>query len=173
MKKDKHFTSINTDALWYENEPYVLADQVKQVFYIDDNMVGDPLKVVQRVNHHHIWENVPKSPEVDDAIQIKDVKNDTYQELISNEVDIAFDTTTVEAPLNRTDIGLIQIDALYINLSINVDDAMHYESNVEWSDEENDVESDRETDVESDDEVDDDNVEETNDESDNDSNSDC
>ena len=153
-KKDNHFTSIKTDSLWYENEPYVLGDQVKQVFYVEDNKAGGSQKIIQKVNHRHIWENVSKVQEVDIDTVHEDDNNDAYQELLSNEVDITFDSTSVEAPLNRTDIGPIQIDALYIDLTIDPNDEVRYESYLEESNEETDVESDEGTDVESDEETD-------------------
>ena len=120
-KKEYNFTSIRTDLFWFEEEPYALADQVKQVFYVDDNKNGESWKVVQKVNHRHILENTCRPLATDDGDE-EDVDNDAYQEELSNEVDISFDTTNVEeAPLNRTDISPIEIDNLYIDLQIDPD----------------------------------------------------
>ena len=41
MKKEYAFTSIKVDSLFFEDEPYALADQVRQVIYVDDIKNGD------------------------------------------------------------------------------------------------------------------------------------
>lgn len=38
--KETHFTSVNVTGRWYQTDPYILATQAKQVFYIDDLKLG-------------------------------------------------------------------------------------------------------------------------------------
>lgn len=33
---DYHLTSVNSTSLWYKGDPYVLAKQAQQIFYLDD-----------------------------------------------------------------------------------------------------------------------------------------
>ena len=107
--------------------------------------------MVQKVNHRHILENTCKPLATDDGDE-EDVHNDAYQEELSNEVDISFDTTNVEeAPLNRTDISPIEIDNLYIDLQIDPEDEIVYESDISDSDNEID---DRSEETDGDDESD-------------------
>ena len=37
---DENLKSINTSRLWYLEDPFVLANQVSQVFYLVDNLHG-------------------------------------------------------------------------------------------------------------------------------------
>ncbi|KAG8373557.1 hypothetical protein BUALT_Bualt11G0036900 [Buddleja alternifolia] len=47
VQKDKYsYTSINTSKPWKNNEPYVLASQAQQVFYVNDIKLGNDLKIV-------------------------------------------------------------------------------------------------------------------------------
>ena len=47
------------DNKWYEKDPYVLASQAQQVFYVNDPKLGSSWKVVQKLLHRHIFD-VPK-----------------------------------------------------------------------------------------------------------------
>ena len=40
----------------YKNDPFILATQAQQVFYLDDYKNGHNWKVVQKVNHRHMWD---------------------------------------------------------------------------------------------------------------------
>ena len=55
MKTDEYgITFVNTGRSWYEDDPFVFATSVKQVFYLDDLVKGDPWKVVNTVNIRNI-----------------------------------------------------------------------------------------------------------------------
>ena len=54
----------------YDNDPFILAIQSQQVFYLDDYKYGPNWKVVQKVNHRHMWD----VPEKDSCLEVgKDV----------------------------------------------------------------------------------------------------
>ena len=53
---ENNITSINTSGEWYKDDPYILANQAKQVFYLDDLLRGTQWKVVESVNHRQIWD---------------------------------------------------------------------------------------------------------------------
>ena len=59
IKHDYNFTTIQVTSTWYDNDPFILATQAQQVFYLDDYKNGHNWKVVQKVNHRHMWD-VPK-----------------------------------------------------------------------------------------------------------------
>ena len=60
IKHDYNLTTIQVNSTWYDNDPFILATQAQQVFYLDDYKNGHNWKVVQKVNHRHIWD-VPEN----------------------------------------------------------------------------------------------------------------
>ena len=56
MKTDQYgITSVDSSTSWYENDPFVLATWVKQVFYLDDLDKGHPWKVINMFQHRNIY----------------------------------------------------------------------------------------------------------------------
>jgi hypothetical protein len=56
MQTDQYgITSVNTRRSWYEDDPFVFATSVKQVFYLDDLVKGHPWKVVNTVHVRNIY----------------------------------------------------------------------------------------------------------------------
>ena len=56
MKTDMYgITSIDSSTSVYEDDAFVFATWVKQVFYLDDLVKGDPWKVVNIVQHRNIY----------------------------------------------------------------------------------------------------------------------
>jgi len=64
VRKDKTFgvTSVYVDKTWFDGDPFILATQARQVFYIDDIYNGSRWKVVEECNHRHMWD----LPTIDD-----------------------------------------------------------------------------------------------------------
>uniref|UniRef100_J3LJ41 DUF4216 domain-containing protein n=1 Tax=Oryza brachyantha TaxID=4533 RepID=J3LJ41_ORYBR len=56
MRNDGYFTSINIRGRWYKKDPFILAPQAKQVFYLDDTRFGKDWKVVQNFEHRHVYD---------------------------------------------------------------------------------------------------------------------
>ncbi|XP_004305751.1 PREDICTED: uncharacterized protein LOC101310148 [Fragaria vesca subsp. vesca] len=54
-KMDHGLLSVNTNTSWYENDPFILATQAKQVFYLDDPNGGAGWKVVNVMSHRNIY----------------------------------------------------------------------------------------------------------------------
>ncbi|XP_062093595.1 uncharacterized protein LOC133799612 [Humulus lupulus] len=111
-----NITSINVASQWFENEPFVLANQVNSVFYLDDIKRGENWKVVQKVNHRHIWE-IPSKPQDSNSDDVGPVttNREAYQEEFSSDIDITFDSTNVDDILIRQDIDEIEIDDIDYN----------------------------------------------------------
>lgn len=56
MIKEGRLTSIKTTRFWYKDDPYVLALQAQQVFYLLDLKFGAEWRVVQKFKHRHLYD---------------------------------------------------------------------------------------------------------------------
>ena len=56
IKVEKNITSIAINFEWYEDEPYILASQAKQVFYIDDLLNSLNQRIVGDLSHRGGWD---------------------------------------------------------------------------------------------------------------------
>lgn len=60
LRDDGYFKSLNHKALRYKKDPFILASQAEQVFYMEDTHLGKDWKVVQTFSHRHLYD-VPES----------------------------------------------------------------------------------------------------------------
>ncbi|KAH6771782.1 hypothetical protein C2S51_010186 [Perilla frutescens var. frutescens] len=79
MLVDNNLTSIDVTSEWYADEPFILATQAQQVFYLNDMSRGKNWMVVQKVNHRNIFDIVERDDE-------ETMTNDVFQEDDSNEL---------------------------------------------------------------------------------------
>lgn len=110
MHKDKYFLSIDTTCRWCEDDPFVLPNQVQQVFYVDDTKLGDPWKIAQLVCHRHLWD-------IEEHVDLEGEKmNDNIvQQHESSETELIYATEDQNLQfLGRDDIepDIINIDVL-------------------------------------------------------------
>lgn len=56
IQTDGKIISINVTKTWFHNDPFVLASQAKQVFYLSDTKLGKNWRVVQKFQHRHIFD---------------------------------------------------------------------------------------------------------------------
>ena len=78
---EENFTCLQVDKEWYKSDPFILASQARQVFYMDD-----PLKsttnirwlIVEKFNHRHLW----------------DISNDNEDENIDGNEDLSYHMKT-------------------------------------------------------------------------------
>lgn len=73
VKQYKNQISICIKDVWYENEPFILASQAEQVFYVDDLYNGSEWKVVEHFGHRHIWD-FPHA-DTDDAVIVQEIES--------------------------------------------------------------------------------------------------
>ena len=59
IRINAHCTSIDVTSRWYENDPFILPSQARQVFYLQDTKLGEPWKIVQSIQHRGVFD-VPK-----------------------------------------------------------------------------------------------------------------
>nr|XP_048333284.1 uncharacterized protein LOC125423409 [Ziziphus jujuba var. spinosa] len=110
MITEFQITSINVTSYWYKNDPFVLASQAKQVFYVDDYKMGQHWKVVRKVHHRHLWDFPDRLDEGDDHGDSFEVYElDAYQENDSMDIQNLFESIDIER-LNREDIDPIEIN---------------------------------------------------------------
>ncbi|CAN6552438.1 unnamed protein product [Malus baccata var. baccata] len=117
IKRDYHLISVNTNTRWYDNDPYILATQAKQVFYVADPKVGTGWKVIQRIQHRNVWDIQEKGNSEGDSSD-DDV---TYQEKSSLDIpDMAqvqhIDETLTPYCLENVPPVAVEIDSIIIDL---------------------------------------------------------
>jgi Domain of unknown function (DUF4216) len=80
MKDDGYFKSINIQGRWYKNDPFIVATEASQVFFLEDTKLGPCWRVVQEFGHRHIFdveESDEKQP-IHEQIQMR--CQEAYQE---------------------------------------------------------------------------------------------
>ena len=105
--RDYHLTSLNVNNHWYDGDPYVLAKQAHQVFYIDDLKLGHPWKVVQKIQHRHIWDVPEKDDDDDDEEEednATDEDDDEYVDENENSTRRVHNDDEVDISLCRDDV---------------------------------------------------------------------
>ena len=107
IQTDKHnYTSVNLAKKWNTNEPFVLASQAEQVFYVKDSKLGNNWQVVVKTQPRDLYD----VPEDEDEESIGD--DEPYQQ---NESYCVADALRVSdddfMAWQRDDIPLILIDA--------------------------------------------------------------
>ncbi|KAL3633637.1 hypothetical protein CASFOL_022399 [Castilleja foliolosa] len=107
IKKEGNIVSVRVDGKWYEEDSYILADQARQVFYINDPKLGHDWRVVIPVSHRHVYDvSEMINEEVDDDVLF--VKNGVYQE---NDTNDALEVNLDEIPsLRRNDLDPEDVD---------------------------------------------------------------
>ncbi|XP_059624033.1 uncharacterized protein LOC132267021 [Cornus florida] len=107
---DQHTTSVNFSSKWYNNDPYVLASQAKQVFYMKDPKCGGQWHVVQRVDPrslYHIEEKLSEDESIDMDTNEYEVGDSRNTNVTVQDDDRAFES------LHREDD-----DPAYVNATI-------------------------------------------------------
>lgn len=56
MKDDGYFKSINITGRWYKDDPFIMATDATQVFFLEDTKLGPCWRVLQEFGHRHIFD---------------------------------------------------------------------------------------------------------------------
>ena len=153
--KDKNITSVFTNAEWYKDDPFILASQAQQVFYISDPLNGPNWSVVHTFTHRHVWD----IPDATDTVEDQNTTSgiDFFQENNSSNFVLTVDLgelellphnyTNVEAEVVSMDMPSsserVPVEDDFINDDVDVDETL--EDYVEDEDEEEDGASDEES----------------------------
>ena len=78
MQQHYNITSINISSQWYKHEPFILASQAENVFYLDDLKNGSNWKVVYKVSHHYLWDILEKDNDVQEEVYQEDDSADLW-----------------------------------------------------------------------------------------------
>ncbi|XP_042971135.1 uncharacterized protein LOC122303420 [Carya illinoinensis] len=118
VRVDNHMTSINMDRTWYKDEPFVLACQASQCFYIRDIRTKGRWFVVQKFTNRNVYD-IPSVPRVSEDIDGSSSDDDAYQETEESYdyAPLQCDACPMSTPLNRNDIEPILIDAREVTSS--------------------------------------------------------
>nr|GMD45703.1 uncharacterized protein LOC109169448 [Ipomoea batatas] len=115
IQHDGIFTSIKVSSFWYKNDPYVLASQAKQVFYLNDPKLGLNWRVVQQFQHRHIYDENEVGSIPDDKDDTHD-NNDIYQDnemVSSNGITIGL-SDDISTSLHRVDVESLIMEAIIV-----------------------------------------------------------
>lgn len=79
------FTSINTRYRWYKDEPFILASQAIQVFYLDDYQLGQDWRIIQQIQPKRVWD-IPEVEinEIDEVLCSNETIRTCYPQLDDN-----------------------------------------------------------------------------------------
>ncbi|PHU20003.1 hypothetical protein BC332_11154 [Capsicum chinense] len=138
MQEDKNFMSICVKRFWYEHDPFLLATQEKQVFYIDDPKLEKNWRIVLKFQSRHIYD-VPEKENSDVENNELPVTNaEVYQDTSLESKSIVNDTVDIWSHLHRDDVDSITIDANINELEAQTE----YEVKVDYNGEDYDQEDD-------------------------------
>lgn len=140
VKRDYHLTSVDINSRWYIDDPYVLAIEAHQVFYLDDPKLGDPWKVVQRIQPRHVWD-VPEKEDIEDDRSSANIdENMEYDDGDTNmEGEVQVENDEIDTSLVRNDVEpeTIIVDASSRSLLFGIDNDNDFidGEDVNWDDE--------------------------------------
>ncbi|XP_042988691.1 uncharacterized protein LOC122316221 [Carya illinoinensis] len=110
-----HLTLVNTGRQWYKDEPFALASQVTQVFYLPDPILGGSWQVVQKVTSRNVY-NIPPvvvAPDDDDS-DMGDFEDEEHN-IHSNYPPILDVDEAIFDPLNRVDEETLPVDVEHLS----------------------------------------------------------
>ncbi|XP_062119368.1 uncharacterized protein LOC133833127 [Humulus lupulus] len=130
---DHNLTFINTSTNWFLDEPFILATQAQQVFYLREMKRGSNWRIVQKVNHRSIYDIPEKSHVEDDSLN-----NDIFQEDHSFMLPPFQPTEDLidSSSLVRTDVAPLSLSSEFVQMNIgrDVDEDEYIEVNEDFDD---------------------------------------
>jgi hypothetical protein len=80
MKDDGYFKSINITGRWYKDDPFIMATDATQVFFLEDTKLGPCWRVLQEFGHQHIFdvEESDTNQPIHEQVQMR--SQEAYQE---------------------------------------------------------------------------------------------
>ncbi|XP_042958038.1 uncharacterized protein LOC122293546 [Carya illinoinensis] len=114
VRVDDHMISVNLSRTWYKDEPFVLASQADQCFYIRDLRAKGNWGVVQNYTNRNVYNILSMSRSNAD---INDGESSTHEADQENESSYYYEpvqcdnSDPVSTPLDRLDIPPSHIDA--------------------------------------------------------------
>lgn len=106
IDKDWKIISVNLSRKWYHDQPYVLANQVRQVYYLPDLKLGKNWHVVETFSPRNYYD----VPEQLDKEQVQQV----YQEEGSEEIHVIRELDQTMSLTREATVPLKTVDASVI-----------------------------------------------------------
>jgi hypothetical protein len=80
MKDDGYIKSINITGRWYKDDPFIMATDATQVFFLEDTKLGPCWRVLQEFGHRHIFdvEESDTNQPIHEQVQMR--SQEAYQE---------------------------------------------------------------------------------------------
>ncbi|XP_042950146.1 uncharacterized protein LOC122282038 [Carya illinoinensis] len=112
VRVDVHMTSVNMSRTWYKDEPFVLACQASQCYYVKDLWLKGNWYVVEKFTNRNVYD-IPPIPRALGDNDVESSDDDAYQDDVPSYeyAPMHCDDDPVITPLSRTDIEPISIDA--------------------------------------------------------------
>ncbi|CAA0828030.1 Unknown protein [Striga hermonthica] len=112
IQKDKYnCVSVNLSRPWKTNEPYVLASQVQQVFYVNDNKLGKDWKVVVETQARSSWSVLENNDNECTVVHELSQQNDDLIEWQRNDIPgTSIAANLVKPAENRVDSFIVDED---------------------------------------------------------------
>ncbi|KAF5450521.1 hypothetical protein F2P56_030861 [Juglans regia] len=115
--RDK-LTVVNTARQWYKDEPFVLASQASQVFYLNDPILGGSWQVVHKITSRNVY-NIHASRAVEDGMDDDETSDGDSDDEVDNNTNnyppILESGPTMPEPLNREDSEHLFVDPASIS----------------------------------------------------------
>lgn len=107
---EQHLTNVNMFRITYKDDPFVLACQALQVFYLKNHSIRGDWYVVQKVIHRNVYDLPRESLIKDDEFDSSDV--DAYQEDNSSDtyMSVHADDIPLQTNMHRPNVEPEQID---------------------------------------------------------------
>nr|KAJ0194963.1 hypothetical protein LSAT_V11C700384740 [Lactuca sativa] len=116
---EPHFISIDTTKKAYDEDPFVLANQAKQVFYINDPTRDSGWKIIERSTHRQLWD-ITDNEDVQDMFEHVGTSSDTTPFQTSNCENFEFHVENGEEEF----VEIVDVEAFEDNL----DDFIDYDT---------------------------------------------
>ncbi|KAK9113525.1 hypothetical protein Syun_020322 [Stephania yunnanensis] len=94
---------IYTNKTWYENDPYVLVSQVRQVFYLNDTKLCDSWRIVREIKPRNVL----------DVVEVEDERrsnSEVFQEEVQDTASAGVSDEINALQLMRNDMIPIEVD---------------------------------------------------------------
>ena len=84
-RADDYFKSINVKAVYQTNEPFILANQATQIFFLEDTFAhSDDWRILQRFEQRNSFNEVAQqddaytTPDVEDSTEVRSIFEDHH-----------------------------------------------------------------------------------------------
>ena len=117
MQSDKYFTSIYTGGRWYRDDPFILAVQAKQVYYLEDTKLGKGWQVVQKFEHRHIFDVAEQELVNEDEDELYNSRDHVLQDDTSQRISVQdeYDCSLVRNDVEPSNVRAELIDKVTVN----------------------------------------------------------